>query len=52
MISISPRNVNAALAQGLQLIHHNGVREPSRNGEVIRVPQPVSIVYELSLIHI
>jgi thymidylate synthase len=46
MIVLEARNVNYALAQGVDFIHRSGVREPSRAGDVFRVLQPVTTVYE------
>ena len=46
MIVLEARNVNYALAQGVDFIHRLGVREPSRAGDVLRVPVPVTTVYE------
>lgn len=46
MIVLQARNVNYALAQGVGFIHSLGVREPSRNGDVLRMVQPVTTVYE------
>ena len=40
------RNVNDALARGLALVHRDAVLEPSRNGAVLRLPSPVTTVYE------
>lgn len=46
MIVLEARNVNYALAQGVDFVHRIGHREPSRNGDVLRVLQPVTTVYE------
>lgn len=45
MIILDPRNVNYALPMGVDLIHREGIREPSRNGDVLRVPVPVTTIY-------
>lgn len=46
MIVLEARNVNYALAQGVDFIHRAGQPEPSRAGDVLRVPYPVTTVYE------
>jgi hypothetical protein len=46
MITITARNVNDALPQGVALLRRQGVREDSRNGPVLRAPCPVTTVYE------
>ena len=46
MIVLEARNVNYALPQGVEFIHRAGQREPSRAGDVLRVPYPVTTVYE------
>lgn len=43
---IQSRNVNAAYAQGLELLRREGVREESRAGPVLVMPCPVTTVYE------
>lgn len=45
MIVLDPRNVNYALPMGVDLVHRLGVAEPSRAGDVLRVPVPVTTVY-------
>ena len=45
MIVLEACNVNDALAQGARFIREHGVREESRNGPVLRVPEPVTTVY-------
>lgn len=45
MIVIDSRNINHALPQGISLVHEMGVREASRNGDVLRMPMPVATVY-------
>lgn len=45
MIVLNARNVNDALPKGLALIQKYGEREESRNGPVLRVPEPVATVY-------
>lgn len=45
MYVINAVNVNDALAQGLDLIHSEGVRLESRNGMTLEVPAPVATVY-------
>jgi thymidylate synthase len=45
MIVINARNVNDALTQGLAVMRSHGVPEGSRNGPVLRVPEPVTTVY-------
>ena len=45
MFLIGARNVNDALAQGLRYLNEHGVREESRNGEVLVSPCPVTTVY-------
>lgn len=45
MIVLDTRNVNHALCQGVSLVHQIGLREGSRNGDVLRVPVPVTTVY-------
>lgn len=37
MILLDPRNVNYALSMGVDLIHRVGVKEKSRNGDVLRL---------------
>jgi hypothetical protein len=39
------RNVNEAYVHGMTLLHNSGVREPSRNGDVLVCPFPVMTVY-------
>lgn len=39
------RNVHEALPKALALLNWRGVRQPSRNGEVIRLSEPVATVY-------
>ncbi len=46
MIVLEARNVNYALPQGVDFIHRAGLPEPSRAGDVLRVPYPVTTVYE------
>lgn len=46
MIVLEARNVNYALAQGVDFIHREGQREPSRAGDVLRSLVPVTTVYE------
>lgn len=43
---LSARNVHEALPRGLKMIMSRGVRQESRNGPVMRVPEPVTTVYE------
>lgn len=43
---IEARNVNDAYAKGVALLREIGVREPSRAGEVLVAPCPVTTVYE------
>lgn len=38
--TISARNVNDALPQGIALLREYGIREDSRNGPVLRLPRP------------
>ncbi len=45
MIVISARNVNQALPKGLELINRVAAPEPSRNGPVRRILEPVATVY-------
>jgi hypothetical protein len=45
MLVLEARNVNYALPQGVTHLHTYGVREDSRNGEVMRELQPVTTVY-------
>lgn len=45
MIVLDPRNVNYALPMGVDLVHRIGLPEPSRAGDVLRVPVPVTTVY-------
>jgi len=45
MHTIHARNVNDALHAGLMLVHSHGIPETSRNGPVLRVPEPVATVY-------
>jgi hypothetical protein len=42
---IFARNVNDAYAQGIQFIHDNAKPRPSRYGDVLEIPGPVSTVY-------
>jgi len=46
LLVLEARNVNYALGQGVDFIHNNGQREPSRNGDVYRCAVPVTTVYE------
>lgn len=46
MYVIRTRNVHRALPQGLSYLEGHGVSEPSRNGEAIVAPGPVTTVYE------
>jgi hypothetical protein len=46
MIVLEARNVNYALARGVDFIHRFGQREESRNGDVLRIARPVTTVYE------
>lgn len=43
---IQARNVNDAYRQGMQLISAQGIRQPSRAGEVLALERPVTTVYE------
>jgi thymidylate synthase len=43
---ISVRNVEEAIHKGLQLIYKEGIRETSRAGDVLVMPEPVVTVYE------
>lgn len=43
---IHARNVNDAYRQGMQLISAQGIRQPSRAGEVLVLDRPVTTVYE------
>lgn len=43
---LNVRNVHEALPRAVQLIHLVGDRRPSRYGEVLQYPGPVSTVYE------
>jgi hypothetical protein len=45
MLFIDARNVNYAISQGVTLIHQLGVPEPSRAGDVLRMPAPVATIY-------
>jgi hypothetical protein len=40
------RNVNSAVQEGFWKMKIMGVRESSRNGEVVRIPEPVMTTYE------
>src|SRR5271155_5436186 len=44
-MEILARNVNDALKQALLALEAHGVRETSRNGEVLVFPEPVTITY-------
>lgn len=44
--TIFARNVYGALIQGYALLQSHGIREDSRNGPVLRYPEPVATVYE------
>lgn len=46
MIVIQEQNVNDALLRGLQLLDQYGVKEDSRNGEVMVFPFPVATEYK------
>lgn len=46
MYVIQARNVNDAYRQGMQLISAQGIRQPSRAGEVLVLDRPVTTVYE------
>lgn len=45
VITINARNVNDAYQQGYRLMKSQGEPEGSRNGPVLRVPEPVTTVY-------
>lgn len=45
MMTLEARNVNEALPLALALVRDHGVREETRNGPVLRVPDPVAITY-------
>ena len=45
MIVLESRNINYALFHGVRFIHAEGIREDSRNGEVLRSVLPVTTVY-------
>jgi hypothetical protein len=45
MIVLNVTNVHEALPQALHLLHTRGVRQESRNGPVLVVPEPVATVY-------
>lgn len=42
---ILAKNVNDALPQGIALLNDCGIRRPSRNGEILEVPVPVTTHY-------
>lgn len=46
MRCIQVDNVNQALAEGLRILAHSGVRSESRNGPVIMLNEPVTTTYE------
>jgi len=46
MYSITARNVNDALVQGLQALFVHGVKRESRNGPVLVFPTPVTTQYQ------
>jgi hypothetical protein len=46
MIVLRVRNVNEALREGVALLREHGIVEDSRNGPVVRAPEPVCTVYE------
>lgn len=43
---IEARNVNHALALGMQAIHDHGEPTPSRNGMTLEIPCPVTTIYK------
>lgn len=45
MFSITARNVNQALSEGLYHLQHAGITEASRNGPVLVAPTPVCTTY-------
>ena len=45
IITLESRNINYALFHGVRFIHAEGIREDSRNGEVLRSVLPVTTVY-------
>ena len=45
MITVNARNVNEAYTIGINLLNSQGVLEPSRNGEVVVMPDPVTTTY-------
>lgn len=45
-MELKVRNVNSAVQEGFWKMKILGVRESSRNGEVIRIPEPVMTTYE------
>ena len=46
MYVINARNVEDALVQGVQLFKKHGVKIPSRNGDTLELPEPVTTVYQ------
>ncbi len=46
MIVLRGRNVHSALRNGLKYLRKHGIKEDSRNGPVLRAPEPVTTVYE------
>lgn len=42
---IHTRNVHSALPQGVRYLNECGISEPSRNGDVLVAPEPVTTVY-------
>lgn len=45
-MELKVRNVNQAVSEGLWALKTCGVKEPSRNGEVIVFPEPVTTIYK------
>ena len=43
---LQARNVHEALPLALRLLDQAGVERPSRNGPVLVIPEPVTVVYE------
>lgn len=43
---LTVRNVNSAWHRGVALLHHEGVPESSRGGDVLVLPEPVTTVYK------
>lgn len=52
MLTITGRNVNDVFPIGIMFLRERGVKQASRNGPTLEIPQPVSICYQQPLEHV